>query len=41
MIIGGKNTPTLVNDDCKGIKLKLVETKKIGPGILLHYKLIK
>lgn len=41
IIIGGKNTPTLVNDDCKDIKLNLVETKKIGPGILLHYRLIK
>lgn len=41
MIIGGKNTPKLVNDDCKDIKLKFVETKKIGPGILLHYRLIK
>ncbi len=41
IIIGGKNTPTLVNNDCKNIKLKLVETKKIDSGILLHYRLIK
>jgi len=41
MIIGGKNTPTLVNKDFKNIKLRLVETKNIGPGILLHYRLIK
>jgi len=41
IIIGGKNTPKLVDDDCKNIKLKLVETKKIGPGILLHFRLIK
>jgi 2,5-diamino-6-(ribosylamino)-4(3H)-pyrimidinone 5'-phosphate reductase len=41
MIIGGKNTPTLVDKDFKCIKLKLVETKKIGSGILLHYRLIK
>jgi 2,5-diamino-6-(ribosylamino)-4(3H)-pyrimidinone 5'-phosphate reductase len=41
MIIGGKNTPTLVDKDCKNIKLKLVKTKIIGPGILLHYRLIK
>jgi len=41
MIIGGKNTPTLVNEDLKNIKLKLIETKNIGTGVLLHYRLIK
>jgi len=41
ILIGGKNTPKLVNNDCKNIKLKLVETKRIGQGILLHYRLIK
>jgi 2,5-diamino-6-(ribosylamino)-4(3H)-pyrimidinone 5'-phosphate reductase len=41
MIIGGKNTPTLVDKDFTDKKLKLVESKKIGSGILLHYRLIK
>ncbi len=41
IIIGGKNTPTLVKNIDENINLKLVETKKIGPGILLHYRLIK
>ena len=41
MIIGGKNTPSLVDEYCKNIKLKLVKTKIIEPGILLHYRLIK
>ena len=46
MIIGGKNTPTMA--DGEGIKnidelisLKIVETSRIGPGILIHYKMIK
>ena len=41
VIMGGKNTPTLVNGDCEYTELELVETKKIGPGVLLHYKLRK
>ena len=41
MIIGGINTPTLVKNIHENINLKLVETKKIGLGILLHYRLIK
>ena len=44
MIIGGVNTPTFsgkVKVGEENIKLRLVETKKIGPGIILHYKLIK
>jgi len=41
MIIGGINTPTLVKNIDENINLKLVETKKIGLGILLHYRLIK
>jgi 2,5-diamino-6-(ribosylamino)-4(3H)-pyrimidinone 5'-phosphate reductase len=44
MIIGGTNTPTLsgkMKIDEENIKLKLVETKTIGPGIILHYRLIK
>jgi hypothetical protein len=44
MVIGGTNTPTFsgrtkIDDD--NIKLKLVEVKSIGPGIMLHYRLIK
>jgi len=43
MIIGGADTPTISgrfkkSDDI--INLKLIETKNIGPGILLHYRLI-
>ncbi len=41
MIIGGINTPTLVKNIDENINLKLVESKKIDPGILLHYRLIK
>ena len=41
MIIGGENTPGLVNKVSKNIKLKLVKKKNIGPGLLLHYRLIK
>ena len=40
MIIGGKKTPTI--GDGKDFKklLKLINTKNIGPGKLLHYKMI-
>ena len=42
IIIGGSNTPTISGKvDDKNIKLKLVKTKNIGDGILLHYRLIK
>jgi riboflavin biosynthesis pyrimidine reductase len=44
MIIGGKDTPTISGVkglDTVNINLKLIETKAIGPGMLLHYKLIK
>jgi 2,5-diamino-6-(ribosylamino)-4(3H)-pyrimidinone 5'-phosphate reductase len=41
MIIGGKSTPSLIKGDGKNINLKLIESKKIGPGVLLHYRLIK
>lgn len=41
IIIGGINTPTLVKNIDENINLKLVEIKKIGQGILLHYRLIK
>ena len=38
IIIGGKNTPTIANVEAN---LKLIDTKNIGPGILLHYRLRK
>ena len=41
MIIDGANTPTLVKNINKNINLKLVQSKKLGLGILLHYRLIK
>jgi 2,5-diamino-6-(ribosylamino)-4(3H)-pyrimidinone 5'-phosphate reductase len=43
MLIGGKNTPTISGflDDNKIINLKLIDTKTIGSGILLHFKLGK
>ena len=46
IIIGGANTPTLA--DGKGIKvldniipLKIMDIKRLGPGVLFHYRLIK
>jgi len=46
IIIGGKNTPTL--SDGNGIKnidelisLKIVNIQKLGPGLLVHYRMIK
>lgn len=41
MIVGGKNTPSLVNENFDNLKLKLIEAKNFGEGILLHYRLIK
>ena len=44
IIIGGSDTPTLIgknNVKNANIALRLIETKTIGPGILLHYRLIK
>jgi 2,5-diamino-6-(ribosylamino)-4(3H)-pyrimidinone 5'-phosphate reductase len=43
MTIGGKNTPTIAskNDQTYEDLVELVETKNIGPGKLLHYRLIK
>jgi len=38
LMIGGKNTPTIANVK---VDLELVDTKTIGPGMLLHYKLRK
>jgi 2,5-diamino-6-(ribosylamino)-4(3H)-pyrimidinone 5'-phosphate reductase len=43
MIIGGRNTHTIFGGkkkDDKYINLKLINTKIIGSGILLHYRLI-
>ena len=41
MIIGGKDTPTIAGGKKIDEKsnLKLVETKTIGPGTLLHYRI--
>ena len=41
MIIGGKNTPTIGGGKKidENSNLKLVETKTIGPGTLLHYRI--
>ena len=41
MIIGGKNSPALINKDFTGLGLKLINVKNVGSGILLHYRLIK
>jgi hypothetical protein len=41
MTIGGKNTPTIGKRKNFEKFLKLVNTKDIGPGKLLHYKMIK
>lgn len=41
MIIGGKDTPTIAGGKKidENSNLKLVETKTIGPGTLLHYRI--
>ncbi len=39
MIISGKDTPSLISYLDSNISLKLVDSKKIGSGILLHYKI--
>ena len=46
IIIGGKETPTFadgegIKKDNDKINLKLINIKKLGSGILIHYKLIK
>jgi 2,5-diamino-6-(ribosylamino)-4(3H)-pyrimidinone 5'-phosphate reductase len=44
MIIGGENTPSLAKnrEDFENlIELKIVDEKKLGPGTLVHYSLIK
>ncbi len=41
MIIGGDNTPTLAQgDNASPIELSLVTVNKLGPGLLLHYRLV-
>ena len=43
IIIGGKGTPSISGKkdmDFEKIKLKLIDAKNIGPGIILHYRLI-
>jgi 2,5-diamino-6-(ribosylamino)-4(3H)-pyrimidinone 5'-phosphate reductase len=42
-IIGGKNTPTMadgegIHHENEVIPLKMVEVKRLGPGILVHYR---
>ncbi len=39
ILIGGKNTPSLILDLDSTIDLGLIDSKKIGSGILLHYKI--
>jgi len=43
MIIGGKNTPTISGffDKSIIIDLELIKAETLGPGILLHFRLIK
>ncbi len=43
IIIGGRDAPTMAEGDGAGsyeeiIKLKLIEVKRLGDGVLLHYK---
>ena len=45
-IVGGKNTPTVADglgiaNEAELISLKVVEVKRLGPGILVHYRLIQ
>ena len=41
MTIGGKNTPTIGEGKSFEKFLKLIDKRDIGPGKLLHYKMIK
>lgn len=46
IIIGGKYTPSMadgegINSEENPISLEIVETKKMEPGLLVHYKLVK
>jgi len=45
MIVGGKHTPTMADGEgiCnldELVSLEIVETQRLGPGLLIHYKLI-
>lgn len=42
MILGSKKAPSLINQENfeQIIKLKIVDTKKIGEGLLVHYRLL-
>jgi len=45
MIVGGKHTPTMADGEGMGnldelVSLEIVETQRLGPGLLIHYKLI-
>ena len=45
MIVGGKHTPTMADGEGIGnpdelVSLEIVETQRVGPGLLIHYKLI-
>jgi len=46
MIVGGKNTPTLadgngIKDEKDLINLEIVDIQSLGPGLLVHYKMLK
>jgi 2,5-diamino-6-(ribosylamino)-4(3H)-pyrimidinone 5'-phosphate reductase len=42
MIIGGKETPSLIKGELdNNLKFKIIDSTKIGPGVLLHYRLVK
>jgi len=45
MIVGGKHTPTMADGEGMGnlselVSLEIVGTQRLGPGLLIHYKLI-
>ncbi len=37
LLIDGENTPSIISNLDSNINLKLIDTKKIGDGVLLHY----
>ena len=39
IIVGGKNTPSLISKLNSNIKLELIKIKKIGSGMLIHCKI--
>jgi len=46
MIVGGKNTPTIadgigIKSEDEKISLEIAEISRLGPGVLIHYKMIK